>query len=78
MSVKIFYYLPMSIEIIKQAERLAGGTTKLGEIAGVTSQCVSAWKRNGEIPLKHVMTIEKALQRKITRYQMRPDVFEIE
>ncbi len=65
----------MNREIIKEAERLAGGTKKLGEIAGVSSQCVSQWRK---IPLKHVMKIEKALDRKITRYQMRPDVFEID
>lgn len=65
----------MSREIIKEAERLAGGTKKLADIIGIRSQTISGWE---QIPAKHVMKIEIALERQITRYQMRPDVFVVD
>jgi DNA-binding transcriptional regulator YdaS (Cro superfamily) len=49
-----------------------GSATKLAEIAGVSLPAVSQWD---EIPIKHVLKIEKAVKSKITRYDMRPDIY---
>ena len=62
--VTLSYNRAMNTEIVKEAVRLAGGTKKLADIAGVRSQAVSQWD---QIPLKHVMKIEKALERKIKK-----------
>jgi DNA-binding transcriptional regulator YdaS (Cro superfamily) len=62
----------MNTTIIKKVVDAAGGTTRLAEILGIRPQAVSQWK---VIPVKHVLAIEKALRSKITRYQMRPDIY---
>ena len=46
--------------------------TKIAEICGVTIQAVRCWSR---IPAEHCRRLERATNCKVTRYQMRPDVF---
>ncbi len=54
---------------------MAGGTGELAKIAGVRSQAVSIWKRTNKIPVERVLQIEKGLRYKVTRYEMRPDIY---
>jgi DNA-binding transcriptional regulator YdaS (Cro superfamily) len=48
----------------------AGGGSKLAELLGITPAAVSLWK---QIPVKHVLTIERELG--IPRHELRPDVY---
>lgn len=44
----------------------------LAHVVGVTREAVYRWKR---IPPEHCVNLESALGGRVTRYQMRPDVF---
>lgn len=46
--------------------------TKIAEICGVTIQAVRCWRR---VPAEYCRRLEHATGGKVTRYQMRPDVF---
>jgi len=56
-------------EIIKHV----GSQAKLARLLGVSSMAVSLWKK--QIPISRVLEIEKALNGKFTREQMRPDYY---
>lgn len=63
--------------ITKQAIEAAGGPKKVADAicaAGkkITSQAVSQWVR---VPDVHVRLVEGLGAAKVTRYQMRPDIF---
>jgi len=63
-------------EIVKRAIELAGGQLKLANLVNVKQCTVSAWLlRNKKIPAQHVLAIEKALNYKITRHELRPDLY---
>lgn len=42
---------------------------------GVTQGRVSQWLRGGTIPVERALTIEAKTGEKLTRYDLRPDVF---
>lgn len=46
--------------------------SKIAEICGVTIQAVRCWSR---VPAEHCRRLEYATEGKVTRYEMRPDVF---
>lgn len=52
----------------------AGGPAAVGRMfkPEITSQAVSQWVK---VPAERCLTIEKESQGKVTRYQLRPDVY---
>lgn len=58
---------------IDQIIDLAGGTTKLGECAGVDRTTVNWWKRVGRIPVDRALRISDRLG--IPLHEIRPDVW---
>jgi DNA-binding transcriptional regulator YdaS (Cro superfamily) len=69
---------PTKRESIEMANSLAyainalGGTGATGRALGVTAQAISQWDI---CPPLQCRRLEKACLRKVTRYQLRPDVF---
>lgn len=61
-------------EALKKAIHIAGGQTALAKKCGITQQSLYLWLKNG-IPPRRVLQIEKAVNEKITRYQLRPDLY---
>ena len=59
---------PIVCEVID----LAGGPKVLADELGITRQAFYGWTR---IPVGHVLKIEKLIERRRTRYQMRPDIY---
>ena len=51
---------------------MAGGRKLLAEALGISRQAFYGWKR---IPVGHVLKIEQLIERRRTRYEMRPDVY---
>ena len=51
---------------------MAGGPKALAAALGIHRQAFYGWKR---IPVDHVLKIEKLVERRLTRYQMRPDIY---
>lgn len=41
----------------------------------ITPQAISDWKANDRIPGGRVLAVEKVLKGKVTRHQMRPDLY---
>lgn len=56
----------------KIAIRIAGGAAAVASEIGVTRAAVSNWK---ECPPKHVLTLERLSQGRVSRHEIRPDVF---
>lgn len=55
---------------LELAKRAAGGTAKLAEAIGVTSQAISQWRR---IPVERVLDVEAATG--VPRSTLRPDIY---
>ena len=58
-----------------RAIELAGGPAALADQIGASRQLVAYWKRAGRIGPKWVLKVEEAIQARVTRYQLRPDVY---
>lgn len=57
-----------------KAINLAGGQTALAKKLGVKQQTVYWWLNRG-LPLKRVIEIEAAVNRSVTRYELKPDFY---
>lgn len=63
---------------VKKAVELGGGPSKLARLLGkdYSQSQISNWVyRNKRVPARHVILVEKALEGKITRYDLRPDLY---
>lgn len=61
-----------AFEKLKKAIELVGGQTALARICGVQQSTVFGWKR---APAERAIQIEKATNAKVTRYELRPDLY---
>lgn len=62
-------------EALKEAIRLAGGEAAIARAIGVSPQAVNQW--DAAPPLR-VLEIERAAQGKVTRHDLRPDLYPVE
>lgn len=60
---------------LKRAIRLLGGQQMLAQRLNITQQAVSLWVRRSLIPVSHAVLVEALTERKVTKEQLRPDVF---
>lgn len=49
-----------------------GGVAKLAELISVSSQAISQWTR---VPAERVLQIERATGGRVTRHELRPDLY---
>ncbi len=66
---------------LEKAVLLAGSQVAFAKLCGVKQPYVSQWlKRNRSkgLPVKYVIAVEKGLNEKITREELRPDLYPIE
>ena len=61
-------------EKLTQVIALVGSHTTLAKTIGVSRQSISAWLRRG-VPARHVIALERATGGKVTRYDLRPDLY---
>jgi DNA-binding transcriptional regulator YdaS (Cro superfamily) len=54
---------------------IIGEHKRAAEICGVTPGAVSQWVTKGRVPVAHCLTLESATEGRVTRYQLRPDIF---
>ncbi len=52
-----------------------GGQSQMADLLGVTPQAVSKWINKSRAPAERCLDIEAATEGKVTRYQLRPDVY---
>lgn len=62
----------MDTNIVAEVVKAAGGAAALARYFGIKTQAICQWSR---IPAERVIPIERLLDGKITRHQMRPDLY---
>ena len=69
-----------NIDALSRAIEIAGSQAALAVRIGgkVKQQHVSYWVRNGIVPAEHVLAIEAATARAVTRGELRPDLYPAE
>ena len=60
---------------LEAAYDFIGSQNDVAAACGVTPGAVSQWKTKGRPPVQHCITLEMATAGRITRYQLRPDIF---
>ncbi len=60
---------------VDRAVHEAGSQSALARAVGVTPQAVQQWISTGRIPAERVIAVENATGGKVTRHDLRPDVF---
>lgn len=66
----------MSVEALKKAVELAGGQSALGRSIGRDQKAVWSWLNTTQkVPAEDILKIEAAIGGKVTRFQLRPDVY---
>jgi len=60
---------------INRAIKEAGGQKSLAELIGVSQAAVSKWRLGKKITAENAVSVEKATNGKVTRKDLRPDVF---
>lgn len=66
----------METNAISRACALAGSQSALARLIGVSPQSIQKWCRTGSVPPKRVIEIEKAVNQQVTRYELRPDIYQ--
>jgi hypothetical protein len=67
---------PLALVTTLSAERnVALSTPRFGERLDISQPAVHRWRARGKAPADRVIYLEHATQGKVTRYQLRPDVF---
>lgn len=62
---------------LRRAKELLGTQSALAEVVGATQPYVSFMlKGRGKIPDDWLIPIERATQGKVTRYELRPDLYQ--
>jgi hypothetical protein len=68
------FILWVRMNALDKAIKAAGGPQKLAQALDVTPMAISQWKKRG-VPPERAVDIEIAVKGKVTRYQLRPELF---
>lgn len=66
---------PPNATPLERAILTVGSATALGRILGITCHAIAQWKR---VPAVHVLKIERATDGKVSRHELRPDLYPLE
>jgi len=65
--------------LIQKAVEICGSQVALAKAVGKTQKHVWNWiNRDKRVPAEYVLLIEKATQGKVTRHELRPDIYPVE
>ncbi len=68
-----------ALKAIRKAVKLAGGQSALARKLGVRQGNVWSWlNRSKRVDENYAIPVEKAVESKVTRYELRPDLYPIE
>ncbi|HIE4430006.1 TPA: transcriptional regulator [Burkholderia multivorans] len=65
----------MTTHAIERAAQLVGGQSALARKLGCTPQAVSKMCSTGRVPAERVLPVEAATDGRVTRYELRPDLY---
>lgn len=68
----------MSTSAIQRAVDIAGSQSALARAIGVTPQAVQKMVATGAVPAKQAIPIEQAVDGRVTRHELRPDLYPLE
>ena len=60
---------------IQKAVNHAGGQSALARRLGLKPQAVQRWCKVGLVPAERVLDVERIVAAKVTRYELRPDIY---
>ena len=60
---------------LERALLAVGGAAEMARRLGVTPGAVQKWAQLGRIPAERVLAIEAATEARVTRYELRPDIY---
>ena len=60
------------MEALERAIEIIGGVPRLADLLGIERQAIYQWKQT---PVKRVLDIEEATDIRVTRYELRPDIY---
>lgn len=63
------------IDGLDRAIEYFGGQAALAEKLGLTKMAITQWKER-KVPLERAIEIEKLTNNKVTRHDLRPDIFD--
>lgn len=63
---------------IEKAVWLVGGQSAMARILGCTPQAVQQWVDRNRVPAERVLPIEAATSGRVTRHELRPDLYPVE
>lgn len=59
----------------KRITKMLGSQSELARLLGLSQQTVNFWFVSRRVPAEHCRRIEALTDGRVTRYQLRPDVF---
>ncbi len=59
-------------DALNRALLAVGSSTETAKILGISPQAISQWER---CPADKALPLERACEREVTRYELRPDIF---
>jgi DNA-binding transcriptional regulator YdaS (Cro superfamily) len=65
---------------LRRAVRIVGGQTALARACGGACKQQHVWNwinRDRKVPAEFVLAIERATKGRVTRYQLRPDIYPV-
>lgn len=66
----------MTLDALHKAIEIAGGQSALGRLIGKDQRTIWAWiNTTQKVPAEDVLAIETATERKVTRHELRPDIY---
>ena len=57
------------------AIQYAGGPSAVARDLGFTRSAISQWKTSGRVPADRVIALERLCDARVTRYELRPDIY---
>lgn len=65
----------MNASPLETAINLAGGVPAVAKALDISQPAVHRWRARGKAPADRVIYLERATNGKVSRYELRPDVF---
>lgn len=65
----------MTESALQRAIEIAGSSAELARRCNVTRASLQGWKSPGRVPAERVLAIEEAVDGKVTRHELRPDLY---
>lgn len=63
------------MDALEQVIELLGSQEALASKLKIRSPSISEWRKRGRVPAERCREIENLVGKKVTRYDLRPDVF---